>query len=42
MDATSITLGTETRDRLKEYKENNDCYSYNEALNRLLEESENT
>lgn len=42
MDATSITLGTDTRDRLAEYRDLNECENYNEAIRSLLAETEVT
>jgi len=40
MDATTIQCGTDTRDMLKEYKENNHYENYDEALRNLLQRVE--
>jgi len=41
MDATSVTLGSDTRDRLKEYKAENGFQNYDEAVKSLLQRVEN-
>jgi len=38
MDRTSITLGSETRDDLREYKRDRDLPNYDAALRDLLDE----
>jgi hypothetical protein len=41
MDRTSITLGSKTRDRLKEHKENRGLPNYDAALRDLLDRGQN-
>ncbi|MFC6616324.1 hypothetical protein ACFQAS_15650 [Halopenitus salinus] len=38
MDRTSITLGSETRDALREYKHDRELSNYDEAVRDLLQD----
>lgn len=40
MDVTSVNLGSETRDALAEYRDQQEYSSYNEAIRGLLETAE--
>jgi hypothetical protein len=36
MDITTVSLGTETRDELADYRDSQDCDNYDEAVQELL------
>jgi len=40
MDATTIQCGKDTRNRLRQYKAENNCDNYDAAINELLDEVE--
>ena len=40
MDVTSITCGKETRNELREYRDEHDCDNYDEAIQQLLNNAE--
>jgi hypothetical protein len=40
MDVTTVQCGTDTRDRLREYRDDNDLQNYDEAIRDLLNQNE--